>query len=61
MNNTMRVIPTSDIIYVLELHLNTPEVAGIMLDLLDYELWIEDDKVKFLKDFWKEKLNEGID
>ena len=32
----MRVIKVSDIIHVLELHLETPETAAIMLDLLDY-------------------------
>ena len=32
----MRVIEVSDIIYVLELHLETSEAAGIVLDLLDY-------------------------
>ena len=32
----MRVIKVSDIIHVLELHLETPETAAIILDLLDY-------------------------
>lgn len=32
----MRVVEMSDIIYVLELHLETSEAAGIVLDLLDY-------------------------
>ena len=32
----MRVVEMSDIIYVLELHLETPETAAIVLDLLDY-------------------------
>lgn len=32
----MRVVEMSDIIYVLELHLETSDVAGIVLDLLDY-------------------------
>ncbi len=38
----MRVIPTQDIIYVLELHFETSEVATIMLDLLGYEIDTED-------------------
>ena len=37
----MRVAAMSDIIHVLELHLETPEVAGIVLDLLDYEFEVE--------------------
>ena len=32
----MRVVKVSDIIHVLELHLETPEAASIVLDLLDY-------------------------
>ena len=32
----MRVVEMSDIIYVLELHLETSEAASIVLDLLDY-------------------------
>lgn len=32
----MRVVEMSDIIYILELHLETSEAAGIVLDLLDY-------------------------
>lgn len=32
----MRVVKVSDIIHVLELHLETCETASIMLDLLDY-------------------------
>lgn len=32
----MRVVKVSDIIHVLELHLETRETASIMLDLLDY-------------------------
>ena len=31
----MRVVSMSDIIHVLELHLETSEAAGILLDLLD--------------------------
>jgi hypothetical protein len=31
-----------DIIYVLELHLETPEAAAIVLDLLDYVVEMED-------------------
>lgn len=61
MRNRLRVIPTADIIHVLELHLDTPETAGILLDLLPYELWIKEDEVKILKSFWEEKLYEGID
>lgn len=38
----MRVVKMSDIIYVLELHLETSEVAGIVLDLLDYVKEIDD-------------------
>ena len=60
MKNRLRVIPTADIIHVLELHLDTPETAGILLDLLPYELWIKQDEVKILKSFWEEKLYEGI-
>lgn len=58
MKNILRVIPTADIIHVLELHLDTSETAGILLDLLPYELWIKDDEVKILENLWKEKLNE---
>ena len=58
MNNILRVIPTADIIHVLELHLDTSETAGILLDLLPYELRVKDDEVKILENFWKEKLNE---
>lgn len=32
----MRVVKMSDIIHVLELHLETSETASIVLDLLDY-------------------------
>ncbi len=49
MNDTKRVIPTSDIIYVLESHLSTPEVAGILLELLDYELRIRTDGLEILE------------
>ena len=59
MKDRLRVIPTADIIHVLELHLDTSETAGILLDLLPYELWIKQDEVKFLKSFWEEKLYEG--
>ena len=59
MRNRLRVIPTADIIHVLELHLDTAETAGILLDLLPYELRIKDDEVKILKNYWKEILNEG--
>lgn len=37
----MRVVEMSDIIYVLELHLETSETASIVLDLLDYVKEIE--------------------
>ena len=39
----MRVVKMSDIIYVLELHMETPEAAGVVLDLLDYMFEIEGD------------------
>ena len=42
----MRVIKVSDIIHVLELHLETPETAAIMLDLLDYVKEINNSKVE---------------
>ena len=61
MRNRLRVIPTADIIHVLELHLDTSETAGILLDLLPYELWIKQDEVKILKSFWEEKLYESTD
>ena len=59
MRNRLRVIPTADIIHVLELHLDTSETADILLDLLPCELWIKDDEVKILENPWKEILNEG--
>lgn len=37
----MRVAAMPDIIHVLELHLETPEVASIILDLLDYEFEVD--------------------
>ena len=37
----MRVVKWENIIYVLELHMETPEAAGIVLDLLDYMFEIE--------------------
>lgn len=61
MKDRLRVIPTADIIHVLELHLDTSETAGILLDLLPYELWIKQDEAKILKSFWEEKLYEGTD
>lgn len=61
MKDRLRVIPTADIIHVLELHLDTSETAGILLDLLSYELWIKQDEVKILKSFWEEKLYESAD
>lgn len=39
----MRVVSMPDIIYILELHLETAEVAGIVLDLLDYVIEMEDE------------------
>ena len=38
----MRVVPMRDIIYVLEMHYETSEVAGVVLDLLDYVVEVED-------------------
>ena len=38
----MRVVSMPDIIHVLELHLETSEAAGIVLDLLDYVVETED-------------------
>ena len=38
----MRVVSMPDIIHVLELHLETSETAGIVLDLLDYVVETED-------------------
>lgn len=61
MKDRLRVIPTADIIHVLEFHLDTSETAGILLDLLPYELWIKQDEVKILKSFWEEKLYESAD
>lgn len=55
MKDILRVIPTTDVIYVLENHLSTSEAAGIMLDLLERELWIKDSTVEILASFWKEK------
>lgn len=49
MNDTMRIIPTSDIIYVLESHLSTSEVAGILLELLEYELRVKTDSLEILE------------
>lgn len=59
MKGRLRVIPTADIIHVLELHLDTSETAGILLDLLPYELWIKNDEVKILESYWRKKLNES--
>ena len=39
----MRVVKMSDIIYVLELHMETSEAAGVVLDLLEYQFEIEGD------------------
>lgn len=59
MKHILRVVPTADIIHVLELHLDTSETAGILLDLLPYELWIKNDEVKILESYWRKKLNES--
>ena len=40
----MRVVSIPDIIYVLELHLETAETAAIVLDLLDYVIEMESDE-----------------
>ena len=37
----MRVVKWEDIIYVLELHMETPEAASVVLDLLDCMFEIE--------------------
>lgn len=55
----MRVVPISDIIRILKLHLDTLTTEGIMSDLLEYVIFINDDEVKNLENYWKEKLNEG--
>ena len=39
----MRVVKWEDIVHVLELNLETPEAAGVVLDLLDYVFEIEGD------------------
>jgi hypothetical protein len=51
----MRVIKFKDIVYVLELHLETSEAAGIVLDLLDYQFDINDDSFNN----FEEKLGRG--
>lgn len=51
----MRVVKFGDIVHVLELHLETPEAAGIVLDLLDYQFDINSDD---LNNF-EEKLGDG--
>ena len=38
----MRVVKWEDIIRVLELNLDTPEAAGVVLDLLDYQFEVEE-------------------
>ena len=55
MKNILRVIPTIDVINVLETHLSTSEAAGIILELLRRELWIKDDTVEILADFWRDE------
>ena len=63
MKNILRVIPTIDVINVLETYssISTSEMAGIMLELLRRELWIKDDTVEILEDFWREKIDESVD
>ena len=39
----MKVVKWEDILHVLELNLETPEAAGVVLDLLDYQFEIEGD------------------
>lgn len=39
----MKVIKIEDVIYVLENHLNTPEAAGIIYELLDYIFIVADE------------------
>ena len=50
----MRVVSMPDIIHVLELHLETPEVAGIVLDLLDdaFELETSEEGCKECRYSW---------
>ena len=38
----MKVVKWEDIIHVLELNLDTPEAAGVVLDLLDYQFEVEE-------------------
>ena len=38
----MKVVKWEDIIHVLELNLDTPEAAGVVLDLFDYMFEIEE-------------------
>ena len=57
MKNILRVIPTIDVINVLETHLSTSEAACIILELLGRELWIKDDTIEILADFWREESN----
>lgn len=50
----MRVAAMSDIIHVLELHLETSEAASIVLDLLDYEFEVdtEEDRCQYCAYSW---------
>lgn len=51
----MRVVKFEDIVHVLELHLETSEAAGIVLDLLDYQFDTNDDSFNN----FEEKLGRG--
>lgn len=51
----MRVVKFEDIVHVLELHLETSEAAGIVLDLLDYQFDTNDDAFNN----FEEKLGKG--
>ena len=51
----MRVVKFKDIVHVLELHLETSEAAGIVLNLLDYQFDTNDDAFNN----FEEKLGDG--
>lgn len=61
MKDILRVIPTIDVMNVLASYLSASEVEDIMLEMFGRELWIKDDEVKILRDFWREKANESAD
>ena len=44
------MVQVPDIIHVLENHLDTPEAAGILLDLLDYVFVVDGNSGKFLEE-----------